>query len=152
VIVVFPSVMAKGRSKKDNTLQTYVGNEIVLADLFKLSLRSAYEGGAVCNVDALVGEILFRSLTLGSSSDLLSLSLCVSLSVCVSLVLQEAILDHSFSHFGLDESRVNHPVLLTEPLCNPNYSRKRESTPASSSCLLLPHPSSFFFSVIGAGG
>jgi hypothetical protein len=53
-LVVFPTVVAKGRSKKDNTLQTFVGNEVVLADLFKITLRSAYEGNAVCNVDALV--------------------------------------------------------------------------------------------------
>ena len=59
-LVVFPTVVAKGRSKKDNSMQTFVGNEVALADLFKMTLRSAYEGNAVCNVDALVGfHLLF---------------------------------------------------------------------------------------------
>ena len=39
-------------------------------------------------------------------------------------VYQEQILDHAFSHLGLhEESSVDHPVVLTEPVCNPSYCR-----------------------------
>jgi len=37
---------------------------------------------------------------------------------------QELIFDYAFEHLGIDNDRINHPILLTEPVCNPNYSRK----------------------------
>ncbi|XP_075238261.1 actin-related protein 5 isoform X2 [Lycorma delicatula] len=37
---------------------------------------------------------------------------------------QEQILDYIFSHLGIDtEGSVDHPIVLTEPFLNPNYSR-----------------------------
>lgn len=35
----------------------------------------------------------------------------------------EYMLDNTFSKLGIDTDRVDHPLLLTEPLCNPEYSR-----------------------------
>lgn len=38
--------------------------------------------------------------------------------------VQEQIFDYTFSHLGIDsDGRVNHPILITEPVANPNYSR-----------------------------
>lgn len=40
---------------------------------------------------------------------------------------QEQIFDYTFTHMGIDtEACVNHPVILTETLLNPNYSRNCE--------------------------
>lgn len=47
---------------------------------------------------------------------------------CVTnLDLMENVLDYSFSKLGI-ENQVNHPVLITEPVCNPNYCRARMSS------------------------
>lgn len=35
----------------------------------------------------------------------------------------EYMLDNTFSKLGIDTDRVDHPLLLTEPLCNPEYNR-----------------------------
>jgi actin-related protein 5 len=35
----------------------------------------------------------------------------------------ESMLDYTFQHLAINESTVNYPVLMTEPFCNPNYSR-----------------------------
>lgn len=42
-------------------------------------------------------------------------------------------LDFVFTQLGVDEGRVNHPVVMTETLCNPHYPRSR--TPLLSSHL-----------------
>lgn len=34
-------------------------------------------------------------------------------------------LDYTFSKLGIDTPRVDHPLLLTETLCSPDYSRSR---------------------------
>ena len=37
---------------------------------------------------------------------------------------QEQIFDYAFSHLGLgEELSVEHPVVMTEPVCNPTYCR-----------------------------
>ncbi|GIX73756.1 actin-related protein 5 [Caerostris extrusa] len=39
--------------------------------------------------------------------------------------VQETILDHIFSHLGINTNGcVNHPIVMTEAVCNPNYSRQ----------------------------
>lgn len=39
--------------------------------------------------------------------------------------IQEEILDHIFQHMGIDSvGQVNHPIVMTETLLNPNYSRQ----------------------------
>ena len=39
-------------------------------------------------------------------------------------ILQEQILDYVFSHLGIDSLEgIDHPIALTEPMCNANYSR-----------------------------
>ena len=49
--------------------------------------------------------------------------------VVVNFSSQEQVLDYAFSHLGLGgescdkEGRVPHPVVMTEPVCNPIYSR-----------------------------
>ncbi|XP_039283759.1 actin-related protein 5 isoform X1 [Nilaparvata lugens] len=44
--------------------------------------------------------------------------------VVVHYETQEQIFDHIFSHLGIDtEGRVGHPIVITEPYLNPNYSR-----------------------------
>ncbi|KAK9506840.1 hypothetical protein O3M35_008702 [Rhynocoris fuscipes] len=38
--------------------------------------------------------------------------------------VQEYIMNYTFSHLGIDtEGKVNHPIVMTEPFLNPNYSR-----------------------------
>jgi actin-related protein 5 len=40
----------------------------------------------------------------------------------------EASMDYVISHIGLmNESTIDYPVMITEPLCNPNYSRNMVS-------------------------
>ena len=42
-----------------------------------------------------------------------------------SICKQEQILDYMFSHLGINsDGRVEHPVVMTEPVCNPNYCRE----------------------------
>ena len=41
---------------------------------------------------------------------------------------QEQIFDYAFSHLGLgEELSVEHPVVVTEPVCNPSYCRQEFS-------------------------
>ena len=37
---------------------------------------------------------------------------------------QETMLDYVFSHLGVNTPQVDHPIILTEAFCNPNYSRQ----------------------------
>ena len=38
---------------------------------------------------------------------------------------QEYVFDHIFSHLGVNTpGSVNHPIVMTEPVCNPNYCRQ----------------------------
>ena len=37
---------------------------------------------------------------------------------------QEHIFDHIFSNLNITDSNINHPVLITEPICNLSFSRK----------------------------
>lgn len=38
--------------------------------------------------------------------------------------VQEQIFDYTFSHLGIDtENCVNHPIVISEAVLNPNYSR-----------------------------
>ncbi|XP_069120696.1 actin-related protein 5-like [Argopecten irradians] len=42
--------------------------------------------------------------------------------------VQEQIFDYIFTHMGITtESAVEHPILMTEPVCNPNYCRQQMS-------------------------
>ncbi|CAG8706892.1 24773_t:CDS:10 [Racocetra persica] len=36
----------------------------------------------------------------------------------------ESVLDYIFIKLGINTDRVNHPILMTEPVCNPSHSRK----------------------------
>lgn len=43
--------------------------------------------------------------------------------------VQEQILDYTFKHLGINTAgQVNHPIVMTETLLNPNYSRQRKLT------------------------
>ena len=37
---------------------------------------------------------------------------------------QEHIFDHIFSNLNISDNNINHPILITEPICNLSYSRK----------------------------
>lgn len=39
---------------------------------------------------------------------------------------QENMLDYTFYKLAIPTGIVQHPVVMTEALCNPNYSRSRE--------------------------
>lgn len=39
---------------------------------------------------------------------------------------QETVLDYTFVKLGLDGDSVEHPIVMTEPVCNPNYTRKSD--------------------------
>lgn len=46
--------------------------------------------------------------------------------VITHLDFQELLFDHAFSRLGIDtEGRVEHPVIMSEVLCNPNYCRAK---------------------------
>ncbi|KAI9205857.1 uncharacterized protein BJ171DRAFT_499916 [Polychytrium aggregatum] len=47
--------------------------------------------------------------------------------VLVNSDLMEHTLDYIFLRLGIDTDRVHHPVLMTEPVCNPLHSRKLSS-------------------------
>ncbi|CAG8823760.1 14734_t:CDS:2, partial [Gigaspora rosea] len=36
----------------------------------------------------------------------------------------ESVLDYIFIKLGINTDKVNHPILMTEPVCNPSHSRK----------------------------
>lgn len=40
--------------------------------------------------------------------------------------IQEHIMDHIFTHLGFssEQDKIDHPIVMTEPLCNPNYYRQ----------------------------
>jgi len=51
----------------------------------------------------------------------------VIFTIVVDVFAQEQILDYVFSHLGIDtEGSVDHPVVMTEPVCNPGYCRESE--------------------------
>jgi actin-related protein 5 len=39
----------------------------------------------------------------------------------------ETILDYIFLVLGISTSSVNHPIVMTEAVCNPQYSRRRKN-------------------------
>ncbi|KAL5467704.1 hypothetical protein EMCRGX_G031967 [Ephydatia muelleri] len=48
--------------------------------------------------------------------------------IVVNFACQEQILDYAFSHLGLfEESSIDHPLVMTEPVCNPSYCRSTMS-------------------------
>ena len=53
-------------------------------------------------------------------------SLCVcGRYVCVAGCVQEQVFDYVFSHLGIDtDGRVDHPIVITEPVCSPTHSRQ----------------------------
>eukprot|EP01100_Stratorugosa_tubuloviscum_P004166 TRINITY_DN2035_c0_g1_i1.p1 TRINITY_DN2035_c0_g1~~TRINITY_DN2035_c0_g1_i1.p1 ORF type:complete len:390 (+),score=136.47 TRINITY_DN2035_c0_g1_i1:188-1357(+) len=44
--------------------------------------------------------------------------------ICCHPEIQELIFDHIFSNLGIDTPAINHPILLTEPVCNLSVTRK----------------------------
>ncbi|KAI9009163.1 putative chromatin remodeling complex subunit [Hyaloraphidium curvatum] len=89
----FPNVIAKFRDRRTGRTVLHAGHDALspLADpSARLSLRTAFEGNIVTNVDVL-----------------------------------ETVLDYSLTKLGVSgESRVDHPVVMTEPVANLSYSRK----------------------------
>ncbi|UZJ54615.1 hypothetical protein CBS101457_003935 [Exobasidium rhododendri] len=43
--------------------------------------------------------------------------------VVTNMDIMENVLDYAFLHLGINSSTVNHPILMTETLCNPTHSR-----------------------------
>lgn len=70
---------------------------------------SSYVGRALFGVD-------WNRLTVRSAFDG---------AVSYHLDTQETVLDHAFAHLGINTETVNHPVLLTECLCNPATARQQ---------------------------
>ncbi len=53
---------------------------------------------------------------------------CPTLSVTFWFIFQEQIFDYTFSHLGINtEGCINHPMIITEALCNPNPFRQGRS-------------------------
>ena len=64
----------------------------------------------------------------------------------------EPTLDYVFGHMGLsEESSIDFPVLMTEPLCNPNYSRSMV-TELMFECYGVPNLSLNVDSLLGLYG
>lgn len=42
--------------------------------------------------------------------------------------VQESVLDYAFATLNIQDERVDHPIVMTECPCNPNYSRGRMSS------------------------
>eukprot|EP00037_Helgoeca_nana_P019305 m.188028 g.188028 ORF g.188028 m.188028 type:complete len:623 (+) comp24807_c0_seq1:63-1931(+) len=43
--------------------------------------------------------------------------------VATNFDVQEKLLDHAFAHLGIDTDQIEHPIVMTEALCCPGYSR-----------------------------
>ncbi|KAL6056107.1 Actin-related protein 5 [Balamuthia mandrillaris] len=57
--------------------------------------------------------------------------------------VQEQLLDHVFLSLGINTDRIEHPILMTEAICNPSYCRQR----ISHSSLALPLSSLMFYAL-----
>jgi actin-related protein len=56
----------------------------------------------------------------------------------VNTEVQEDILDYTFYMLGFSgKSLINHPIIITEPLCNPNYSRYCELFVNNRECTII---------------
>lgn len=91
-----------------------MGNDITNVEAVRSTLKNQFDKNVVVNFSVQVSQwtlvawphlLLFRTF-------------CSS---------QEQLLDHSFFLLGLgDEKSVRHPVVMTEPVCNPTYCRSSE--------------------------
>jgi len=45
----------------------------------------------------------------------------------IPVFFQELIFDHAFTQLGITANKINHPVLLTETVCNPYTARRRKN-------------------------
>jgi actin-related protein 5 len=43
--------------------------------------------------------------------------------VVYNIDLEEQLLDYIFTKLGIDTESINHPILMTECICNPNFAR-----------------------------
>ena len=78
------------------------GNDCYVDSQSRASIKSAFDADVVCGYDTMVRR---QRLDLWRSHE------------------QEYMLDYTFQKLGIDTDRVEHPLLLTETLCNPEYGR-----------------------------
>lgn len=108
--LVFRNAIAKTRGKKVNN--SVVSVVLVLHILMLTCVQG--EADCVCIGNDITNVEAVRS-TLKNQFDR---------NVVSNFSYQGQILDYAFSHLGLgDDAGVPHPVVLTEPACNPVYSR-----------------------------
>lgn len=127
------NIGAKYKDRKLNTTVNLAGGEVYVDAASRSSTRVPFEGDVVCNFDVMVSN-LPSSLTL---------FLANILHLLYSMVLrfiQENILDFVLIKLGVDTPNVQTPIVMTETLCNPSYSRGRKFS-LSLSLFPLPYSS-----------
>ena len=95
------SIVAKARTKTgdgEDPSGFSVGNDV---DFSKMTTKTPFDNNVIYNFDAQVSGCSFPFT-----------------------FQKEVILDYIFSRLGIDTDTVTHPLIMTEPVCNPNYSRK----------------------------
>lgn len=96
------------KGKKDGDF-VIVGDPLLETDFHRFKTRSPFEHNVVFQFDLMVS---FHILLLNHSRN-------------EPRVQQEHLFDHIFTVCGVDGDRLANPLLLTETVCNPNYSRAR---------------------------
>ena len=118
--LVFKNLVAKQRNKKE---VVQVGNDITSMEIVKWQVRSQFDANVVTHYDTQVIVLKCTYIEISFSVNFVQ----VLNTDCAPLLLKEHVLDHIFSHLGIDShGSVDHPLVLSESACNPNYSRQRK--------------------------
>lgn len=118
-MMIFRNLIAKPRkekAKRDGELPfiqpTQIGNDIVNIEAMRYQLRT---------------QVGFTIIAVQKNCDIIiNFIFQFDRNVVTHYHNQEQILDDIFKHLSIDtENRVNHPIVLTECVANPNYCRQR---------------------------
>ncbi|CCJ28673.1 unnamed protein product [Pneumocystis jirovecii] len=94
--MVFDSVVSTYRDRRQMRTYTLVGNDTLVEPMARQMAKSPFDFNVVANWDLMVRNIYST----------------------------ESLLDYVFLKMGVSGSeKVEHPLLMTEPVCNPNYTR-----------------------------
>ena len=116
--VQFRNLVGLPKTKRDGEF-IMVGDAQLELDHGRMKIRSPFDRNVVTQFELLVRLIYYVFLHAHEDKHL-HLKFVVSL-----YQLQENVFDHVFDMLGVDGDRVDHPLLLTEPVAQPNYSRAR---------------------------
>jgi len=92
----FDNIVSRFRDRKRGTNVVLCGSDCYVDAQARGNIKSPFDVDVVCGMDSMVRDLLSW---------------------------KEYILDYTFGRLGIDTERIDHPVLMTETLCNPEYSR-----------------------------